>query len=65
MKKAKRLPVDKLPISKKQTIAIRNKDVRMLWRKGYNKVEIAKYMGISRITVASILASRPSLKKPK
>lgn len=44
-----------LPISKKQTIAIRDKDVRMLWKKGYNKVEIAKYMGISRMTVASIL----------
>ena len=55
MKHAKRAPVDKLPISKKQIIALRDKDVRRLWKMGYNNVEIATIMGISRLTVASIL----------
>lgn len=59
MKHAKRAPVDKLPIPKKVTIALRDKDVRMLWKKGFNKVEIATIMRISRLTVASIL------KKPR
>lgn len=58
MKRTSEKNVDNFPPPKREIKKLRDVVVRKLFKLGYNKVEIARHVGISRITVASILKKK-------